>query len=76
MSQARGPWDLLLYTMLKGIIIFKVADISVCKVSLGGAYFLDMHVTFDGQVGKQALRDSEYGDSALALGSEPPPVVC
>lgn len=47
------PWDLLLYTTLKGIIIFKAADTFVCWVSLGGAYFLDVLVIFVEQVGRK-----------------------
>lgn len=59
-SQARALWDLLLYTTLKGIMIFKVADTCVFKVLLRGAYFLDVRMVFNGQVGRKALGDSEY----------------
>jgi len=62
--------------MLKGITIFKVADASESYVSLGRAYFLDLCMTFDGQVGRKALRHSEYRDLALALACEPSLSLC
>lgn len=67
---------MLLYTTLKGIIIFKAADTFVCSVSLDGAYFLDVLVIFVEQVGRKALRHSEYQESALALPPERASVAC